>query len=330
MSASPAGDVLFSIVVPSYNRAHLIDRTLASLLAQTEPSFEIIVVDDGGGDNTESVVQQFSDRRVSYHRKAHGERGAARNYGSARSRGPYLNYFDSDDLAHPNHLAEARAMIARHGRPPAFHMPFDRRTADNQIIERSRRLADGATGRIRPDTLLRGNHLSTNGVFLRRDVALAHPFQEHGHLAEDWVLWLRIAARFPLFESNTTTSTIVHHESRSVAVTTIEQLEERARLTRECLERDDAFMQRFGARGLNMVEAHLHTYAALHAAMLGCGPAAALRNLSVAARRHPQELFRRRTLAVLKHLWLRRGAGTESRLTRAPGRSAHSTTRRRG
>jgi glycosyltransferase involved in cell wall biosynthesis len=308
MSSTPTDldDILFSIVVPSYNRAHLIQRTVASLLAQTESSFEIIVVDDGSTDTTGAVVAAITDPRVGYHWKTNGERGAARNYGAARSRGAYINYFDSDDLAHPNHLAEARTLIGLRDRPQAFHLPFDTRTADGRIIARSRPLADRATGQIAADTLLRGNRLSTNGVFLRRDIALAFPFEEDPSLAEDWVLWLRLIARFPIFEGEMPTSTIIQHEERSVSLATLEQLELRTRLTRECLERDEAFISRFGDRGLNRVDAHMHTYAALHAAMRGYGLAPVLRHLSIAVQRHPQELFRRRTLAALKHLWLAR------------------------
>jgi glycosyltransferase involved in cell wall biosynthesis len=301
-------ELAFSIVVPTYNRAHLIERTLVSLLAQREPSFEIVVVDDGGNDNTEAVIGRIADSRVSYHWKTNGERGAARNYGTARSRGAYLNYFDSDDLAHPNHLAEARALIDLRDRPAAFHLRSDMRTVDGRIILRSRPLANRATGQITPEILLRGNALRTGGVFLRRDVALAYPFEEDQAASgsEDWILWLRIIARFPMFENDALTSTVVQHEGRSVVTATLEQLEDRTRLTRAYLERDDAFVRRFGVSGLNTVDAHMHTYTALHAAMAGCRLAPVLRHLSAAVRRDPRELLRHRTLATLKHLWLRR------------------------
>ena len=308
MSSMPTdmGGVLFSIVVPSYNRAHLIERTLASLLAQTESSFEIIVVDDGSTDATGAVVATITDPRVSYHWKANGERGAARNYGAARSRGAYINYFDSDDLAHPNHLAEARLLIARRDRPPAFHLRCDTRTVDGRVIVRSR-AANRATGQIAPEILLQGNALHTCGVFLRRDVALAYPFEEdHASPGEDWVLWLRLIARFPMFENDEVTSTLIQHEGRSVRATTLEQLEDRTWRIRAFLARDDAFIRRFGVSGLDTVEAHMHTYTALHSAMAGYGLAPVLRHLSAAVRRDPRELFRRRTLAALKHVWLRR------------------------
>lgn len=305
-----ADAILFSIVVPTYNRGHVIGRTLQSLLAQTESSFEVIVVDDGSTDDTKAIVLQFADRRIRYHRQTNAERAAARNCGTSHARGAYLNYFDSDDLAHPNHLAEARALILSRDQPPMFHLRYDTRTPEGKVLHTSRALAMPMTGQIAADTLLQGNALLTAGVFLRRDVALAHPFEEDRKLAgtEDWVQWLRLIARFPMFENETPTSSLIQHEGRSVVVATLDELEARTRLTRQCLERDAAFIQQFGIRGLNRVDAHMHTYTALHAAMGGYGLAPVWRHLSMAARMCPSELIRHRTVAVLKHLILRRTA----------------------
>ncbi|MCS7086457.1 MAG: glycosyltransferase, partial [Bacteroidia bacterium] len=62
MHSSP----FFSIVIPTYRRAHLIGKTLESFLNQTYTDFEIIVVDDGGNDNTRTVVESFGDSRIYY------------------------------------------------------------------------------------------------------------------------------------------------------------------------------------------------------------------------------------------------------------------------
>jgi glycosyltransferase involved in cell wall biosynthesis len=304
MSAVDGGAPLFSFVVPSYNRVRLIGRTLESLLAQTEPSFELIVVDDGSTDDTEAVVRGFTDARLRYFRKDNGERGAARNFGTAKARGEYLNFFDSDDLAYPHHLTEARALIHAQRRPPAFHLRYDVRTPDGRLLSVGPRVAAGGRRQIASETLLRGNALSCNGVFVRRDVAQALPFVEERALAgtEDWVLWLRIAARHPLFENDVPTSSIIQHDTRSVVVANLRGLCERTRLARHWLAQDPEFVRRFGTRGLAQVEAHMHTYTALHAAMGGSGLAPVIGHLAQAARAYPRELMRRRTLATLKHL----------------------------
>ena len=75
----------FSIIIPTYNRASLITKTIESVLLQDE-AFEIVVVDDGSTDDTKEVVNSLLDSRVKYFYKENGERGAARNFGAQKSK----------------------------------------------------------------------------------------------------------------------------------------------------------------------------------------------------------------------------------------------------
>lgn len=80
-------DPTVSIIIPTYNRARLIGRSIKSVLNQTYQDFEIIVVDDGSTDNTEEVVSSFNDERIRHIR--HGENkgeAAARNTGIKAAR----------------------------------------------------------------------------------------------------------------------------------------------------------------------------------------------------------------------------------------------------
>lgn len=102
---------LVSIIIPTYNRAHLIGETLDSILAQTYPHWECIIVDDGSTDRTDEVVQQYlkKDRRFFYYqRPLERPKGAnaCRNYGFEMSKGEYINWFDSDDLMVEENLYE--------------------------------------------------------------------------------------------------------------------------------------------------------------------------------------------------------------------------------
>lgn len=97
---------LVSIIIPVYNRAHLIGETLDSLINQTYENWECIVVDDGSKDETVKVVQQYvlKDSRVKlYVRPKNRLKGAntCRNYGLEKSSGKYINWFDSDDIMLP-------------------------------------------------------------------------------------------------------------------------------------------------------------------------------------------------------------------------------------
>lgn len=98
-----------SIIIPTYNRAHLILETLNSIQAQSYTNFECIVVDDGSTDNTEGVLTNFclNDERFQYHHRPDiCPKGAnsCRNYGFKLSQGEYVNWFDSDDYMHKDKL----------------------------------------------------------------------------------------------------------------------------------------------------------------------------------------------------------------------------------
>jgi glycosyltransferase involved in cell wall biosynthesis len=88
-----------SVIIPTYDRAHLVSRAIKSVLNQTYQDFEIIVVDDGSTDNTEEVVKNLNDPRIRHipHEKNRGL-SAARNTGIRAARGEYIAFLDDDDL----------------------------------------------------------------------------------------------------------------------------------------------------------------------------------------------------------------------------------------
>lgn len=100
---------LVSIIIPTYNRAHLIGETLDSVLAQTYKNWECIVVDDGSKDATDELLEFYCkiDSRIKYyHRPTSRLKGAntCRNYGFELSKGKYIQWLDSDDLLSDNKI----------------------------------------------------------------------------------------------------------------------------------------------------------------------------------------------------------------------------------
>jgi glycosyltransferase involved in cell wall biosynthesis len=104
---------LVSVVVPTYNRARVIAETLDSILAQTYPHLEVVVVDDGSTDDTEAVVAPYRDR-VTYLRQQNQGLAGARNLGFQTSTGDYVAWLDSDDLWNRDKLALQVAVLDRH------------------------------------------------------------------------------------------------------------------------------------------------------------------------------------------------------------------------
>ena len=95
--------MLVSIIIPTYNRAHLIGETLDSVLEQTYLNWECIIVDDGSTDATEKLVGKYikKDKRFRYYsRPINSIKGAnaCRNYGFEFSKGEFIKWFDSDDI----------------------------------------------------------------------------------------------------------------------------------------------------------------------------------------------------------------------------------------
>src|SRR5436309_9355229 len=88
---------MFSVIVPTFNRASLLRQALDSVLAQTFAEYELIVVDDGSTDDTANVVASYGSR-VYFLQQANRGPGAARNLGAAGAKGEYLAFLDSDDL----------------------------------------------------------------------------------------------------------------------------------------------------------------------------------------------------------------------------------------
>jgi glycosyltransferase involved in cell wall biosynthesis len=103
----PVGDGergLLSVVIPSYNRARLVGDAIDSVMTQTWPHVEAIVVDDGSTDDTEAAVVPWVARygdRVRYIRKPNGGVASARNVGFVAARGEFIALLDSDDVWHP-------------------------------------------------------------------------------------------------------------------------------------------------------------------------------------------------------------------------------------
>ncbi|OGZ42308.1 MAG: hypothetical protein A3C80_00545 [Candidatus Ryanbacteria bacterium RIFCSPHIGHO2_02_FULL_45_43] len=103
-----------SILLPSYNRAYLLPFTIENILEQTWKDWELIIVDDGSLDNTDEVIKNFDDRRITYikHQVNAGE-AAARNTALAAARGEYIANQDSDDEWFPEKLEEEVYLLDR-------------------------------------------------------------------------------------------------------------------------------------------------------------------------------------------------------------------------
>ena len=186
---------LVSVIIPTYNRAHLVGRAIRSVLNQTYQDFELIVVDDGSTDSTEKVVKGFIDDRIRYIRHNENKGGsAARNSGIEVARGGYVAFQDSDDEWLPEKLEKQLKVFE--DAPPDVGVVYTRL---RWLDERTRMELGPAKstremgGNIHTD-LLEGNFIGTPTVLVRRECFdKVGVFDERLPRLQDWELWIRIS-----------------------------------------------------------------------------------------------------------------------------------------
>jgi glycosyltransferase involved in cell wall biosynthesis len=131
----------FSVVVPAYNCAAALARSLSALRASEVPSmlWELIVVDDGSSDSTASVAESFADVTL---RLGPGPSGPAfaRNRGAERARGKYIVFIDSDVCVHPDALERLVSVLDSSDAPAAVFGAYDTRPPEPGLVSQYRNL----------------------------------------------------------------------------------------------------------------------------------------------------------------------------------------------
>lgn len=105
---------MFSVIIPLYNKAITIERAIASVLAQTERAFELIVVDDGSTDRGAEIVRSIPDPRIRLIQQANGGVSKARNTGIESAQYDYVTFLDADDEYLPDCLETYRELIVKY------------------------------------------------------------------------------------------------------------------------------------------------------------------------------------------------------------------------
>lgn len=125
--------MLFSVVIPTFDRAHLLPATLESVFAQRCRDYEIIVVDDGSKDGTQDYLRSVKNRILVLGQASRGA-GAARNLGAGHARGEYLAFLDSDDLWFPWTLSCFAELIKRYDHPTVLAAKFLEFRDDRSLV----------------------------------------------------------------------------------------------------------------------------------------------------------------------------------------------------
>ena len=184
---------LVSAIIPTYNRAHVLERAINSVLAQTFTDFELIVVDDGSEDSTPDLLKTFQDRLMGIHQE-HAGVSAARNTGIRYSGGQLLAFLDSDDEWHPDKLN--RQVRKYNEEKPFFICHTDETWMRDGKEVRQKKIHAKQGGWFFQRALERCLISPSSAIIARSLLDRIGYFDESLPAAEDYDLWLRITAYY--------------------------------------------------------------------------------------------------------------------------------------
>ena len=195
-----------SIVIPAYNAADFIAKTLESIFAQTVSVFEVIVVDDGSTDGTPEVLEKLDDQRVTILRQENAGVSSARNMGFNASNGDHIVFLDADDILAPDAVSRFVEMFDKF--PDAAFVYGEARTFryESELPAGGDAIAGTASPVFAPRpqgdvsrAMLVHNLMTSVGVAMVRRAAIekSEMFPVGIKLGEDWVFWCDLAALGP-------------------------------------------------------------------------------------------------------------------------------------
>lgn len=187
--------VTVSVIIPSYNRAHTLPRALDSVLAQTRPADEIIVVDDGSTDDTEQLITRDYPQ-VIYLKQQNLGVSAARNLAIQQAHSEWLALLDSDDAWLPHKLEKQLSLLAEQ---PMFKIIHSDEIWIRNGVRVNQMKKHSKSGGWIFQHCLPLCAISPSAVVIHRElfneIGL---FDETLPACEDYDLWLRITARYPV------------------------------------------------------------------------------------------------------------------------------------
>lgn len=185
---------MVSVLIPTYNRAHLIGKAIESALAQTYQDIELVVVDDGSTDNTKEVIKRYGRDIVYVYQENRGIAGA-RNTGIRHCTGDYIAFLDSDDYWLPEKLERQMALFEQH---PEYGMVACQCASIDARGRFRQKNRPGRSGWILEDLFYKNFIRTSAAVVTRACIETVGLFDETLRECEEYDLWLRIAARFPV------------------------------------------------------------------------------------------------------------------------------------
>lgn len=229
----------FSIIIPTYNRAQLLTKAIESVLQQKEPSWELIIIDDGSTDTTKEVVENFQDERIQYVFQENAERSVARNNGIQRAKGVYICFLDSDDYYLPIHLSTFKEKIEKPNSPEKgfyfIDIIFD--DGGKQIIFENPQLTYSNNVEWMIQMPIGALRTCTHSDILKN-----YAFNPVFTVSEDTDVWTQIAKETPIIHIPKATLVVINHDGRTVNRGNVSSFKKNLFVKKSILKRDQKWI----------------------------------------------------------------------------------------
>lgn len=193
------GKPKISVIMPTFNYGQYLTKSVSSVIAQTRPDWELLIIDNYSKDETSEILNSFKDSRVRHFRfQNQGSIGASRNYGVKQSNGELIAFLDSDDYWYRTKLDEQVKLHEDCGASITFH---DLRLFGRRMIGRAKGFSLGSE--TLQEILLKGNPILTSSAMIQKSAFISaggFPEGQEYVSAEDLGLWLRLAEQGVKFQ----------------------------------------------------------------------------------------------------------------------------------
>lgn len=193
---------LVSVIIPTYNQSNFIGDAIKSVLEQSYPNLELIIIDNYSEDDTEKIVRSFSDQRVQYFKFSNnGIISASRNFGITKSRGEYIAFLDSDDIWLKDKIVKQIELFNKDSLIGLTFCPFKIISTDSLLNGRVLGFNKKKILGHHYEQLICNNFIISSSAMVRTSVIKElGGFDEAAQLrcVEDGDLWLRIARKYKI------------------------------------------------------------------------------------------------------------------------------------
>ncbi|MEE1232788.1 MAG: glycosyltransferase family 2 protein [Phocaeicola sp.] len=197
--------IKFSIIIPLYNKAKYIRKTLLSILNQTFTDYEIIIVDDGSTDNSLAIANSIKDKRIKVFSKINEGVSAARNYGIEKASYQYIAFIDADDWWHPLFLTKIKELIENYPEAKMFATSFaevsnqdEKPNINYKLLPKGKQTLDYI--KVFSKTFI--SPIWTSAVVIEYSILKKLKFNNKISTGEDLLLWIQIANKHQVAYNN--------------------------------------------------------------------------------------------------------------------------------